>query len=101
MTIISFKEKFERSVTKRYIEDVHTDRRMASKGYRKSKLSQSCRRRSLYVNFTKINYDKWIIAPKGFEVNTNKWLKIAPFKLLKILRPMSASVDVTFRLAII
>ena len=29
-----------------------------------------CRRRPLFVNFSEINYDTWIIAPRGYEVRT-------------------------------
>ncbi|KAK4005326.1 hypothetical protein OUZ56_007043 [Daphnia magna] len=47
--------------------DVFPDRRPTNKSHRKTKSSPNCRRRPLYVNFTQINYDQWIIAPEGFE----------------------------------
>ena len=50
--------------------DSHSDKRSAHKNQRRHKSSPSCRRRPLYVNFTKINYDEWIIAPEGYEVNS-------------------------------
>lgn len=35
---------------------------------KKKRHRNPCRRRPLYVNFDEINYDTWIIAPRGYEV---------------------------------
>jgi hypothetical protein len=31
----------------------------------------TCRRRPLYVDFSEIHYDTWIVAPDGYEVSAN------------------------------
>ena len=45
-------------------------KRSASAGATKAKKvpkTNACRRRPLYVNFTEINYDAWIVAPPGYD----------------------------------
>jgi hypothetical protein len=32
----------------------------------------TCRRRPLYVDFSEIHYDAWIVAPDGYEVSVNR-----------------------------
>jgi hypothetical protein len=32
----------------------------------------TCRRRPLYVDFSEIHYDTWIVAPDGYEVSVDR-----------------------------
>ena len=43
-------------------------KRNAGRRPRKSKRN-SCRRKPMYINFAEIHWDKWIIAPNGYQVN--------------------------------
>ena len=51
---------------------VHLDRKRrkspSGSGSQRSAARNSCRRRPMYVDFSDIHWDNWIIAPKGYQV---------------------------------
>lgn len=52
-----------------------------AKRNRKNRRNNNCRRKPMYVNFAEINWNDWIIAPRGYQVTSMRKLLLASFHL--------------------
>lgn len=63
----------KRNVEEDYEEETNNiwdDENVKKSQLRKLKrIRNTCRRKQLYVDFEEINYDEWIVQPKGYEVS--------------------------------
>lgn len=67
----SISNPWEMKRRKRHLQEDYeeeTNRIWDSDGKRR-RSRNTCRRKPLYIEFSEINYDKWIVAPTGYEVN--------------------------------
>lgn len=46
------------------------------------KIKNSCRRKPLYINFSEINFDLWIVQPPGYEVSCRILILITSFGIV-------------------
>lgn len=66
-------KRLKRNVEEDYEEETNKiwDDDLSKKEYLKrlKKSRNACKRKPLYVNFSDINYDSWIVQPRGYEVS--------------------------------
>lgn len=62
----------KRSIEEDYEEESNRlwdDDNFGKTSFKKLKrIRNACRKRALYINFSEINYDTWIVQPSGYEV---------------------------------
>lgn len=65
-------KRIKRNIEEDYEEETNKiwDDDISKKEYikRLKKSRNACKRKPLYVNFSEINYDAWIVQPRGYEV---------------------------------
>lgn len=83
----------KRSIEEDYEEETNRvwDDDNAKKTQVKKIRRNTCRRKPLYIDFTEINFDMWIVQPRGYEVRT--WV-VKMFGLIVAFRRTNAKASV-------